>query len=290
MPIQISTIDREDRPEGAMPGLAARWRDDERGTSMITSAMTLPLLVVIMIGFFYTMIFLFVKWQLHQGTQEAAQYISEYSRYWRVAVSETQTVNPYLGPSGEYSDTSGMLPEDFYALEASRIIQSRLRDTRFYTPELISKTLHVTVTEPAVAMSSRSDPIINAGWYEDPGGEGFESTKRYCWPDADEQGDYRPIENVRFLIRSSFKVPWYARLPYVNDVYSVTVRTRAIGHMQCPRWTGKPTRDDYDKSFWMGQERPYLGFRNFATPGFPTITAIPPTLTPIPPTTTTITP
>ena len=267
-----------------LAGLAGRWSDDERGTSMITAAMTLPLFVVILIGFFYMFVFVFVKWQLHQGTQEAAQYISEYSRYWRVGESEIQTDHPYLGPSVDYTETEQYLPENFYAQEAARIIQSRLRDTRFYTPDLISKTLWVTVTEPAIAGSSRSDTPILEGYYEE--GVPAEGAKRYCWPGADQPGDYRPIENVRFLVRSSFKIPWYARLPYVQKAYSVTVHSRAIGHMQCPRWLGQRESGDFDKSFWMGREGPYLKFRSLATVGFPTVTTVP-TSTPVPPTATT---
>jgi len=246
------------------------FRRDERGTSTVTTAITLPLFVVLLIGFFYLMILLVIKWQLHQGTQEAADHISDMARYWQV--TGTVTMHPFLGPSEDITDEFGVLPENFYAIEAERVILSRLRDLRFYTPNLISRTLDVTVTEPALAGTTRSEPVIEEGYFE-----------RICYARADDPGEYRAPENIRFMVRSSFKVPWFIHVPFTNTVM-VTLRDRSIGLVQCPRWTGRPSKVEFDKSLWMARLGPHIPFRNLATAGYPTVTVtpVPPTSTPDP--------
>ena len=46
--------------------LFGRWRRDSRGASMITTAVTLPLLIVLLMGFYYLYLILVQKQALRQ--------------------------------------------------------------------------------------------------------------------------------------------------------------------------------------------------------------------------------
>ncbi|MFQ5459660.1 MAG: TadE/TadG family type IV pilus assembly protein [Anaerolineae bacterium] len=233
-----------------------RWRDDERGTSMITAAVTLPLLIVVVLGIYYLGLFMYARWMFREATNEAAQYVSEQGRYWNI--------NP---------EASGDLyPADWYDLEAHRIIASRLRDVLPYRREQISATLRVTVTEPAVATGAVDREV--------------------CVPGERDQGDYRPFEETGFMVEASWSVPfWHVTLPYdiVNAGRQLVFHERTIGHLQCPRWTVKSAVEDESRIY--GAEGPALPHRSTPGPfpyrGPPTVTPLPtntklPTVTPTP--------
>jgi hypothetical protein len=218
---------------------------DERGTSTVTTAVTLPLLVVIMLGIFWLGMFMFGKWMLRQATNEAAQYISEQGRYWNI--------NPNIA--------ADQLPADWYDLQAYRQVANRLRDILPYNQDQISATLHVTVTEPLIATGVLSD------------------TEEVCDPTARKPGDYRSFDETGFMVEASWAVPfWAIKLPYDYGGWNrtLTYHERAIGHIQCPRWTG---REIQDISQWLGGQGPALPHREqpgvFPTISVPTVTAVP---------------
>jgi hypothetical protein len=226
---------------------------DDRGTSMVTTAVTLPLLLVIFLGLFWLGLFMFSRWMLRQATNEAAQYISEQSRYWNI--------NP--AASGD------VLPADWYDLEAHRIIGTRLRDILPYSLEQISATLTVTVTEPTIAMSVDRD---------------------LCVPGDRQLGDYRPFDETGFMVEARWAVPfWTIRLPFDWTTWnrSLVFQERTVGQMQCPRWTGKGQNED--KSQIYGAKGPALPYADVPGP-LPTRVRVtvtpPPTVTPEPPTAT----
>ena len=239
---------------------------DDHGTSMITTAITLPLLITIFLGIFWVALFMFSRWMLRQGTNEAAQYISEQSRYWNI--------NP--AASGD------VFPADWYDLEAHRIIGSRLRDILPYSLQQISDTLTVTVTEPTIAMSIEKD---------------------LCVPGDRMPGDYRPFDETGFMVQARWAVPfWSVRLPFDFKGWRRTLvfHERTVGQMQCPRWTGKGQAED--KSRIYGGKGPAIGYAKVPGPlpsrAPPTVTALPtvtppptvtPTFTPVPTVTPTIT-
>lgn len=68
---------------GALRRWRERWGNDERGTSMITTVVTIPLFLVILLGIFGLFRVMAVKWVLNRGVREAAQYVSEDGRYWK---------------------------------------------------------------------------------------------------------------------------------------------------------------------------------------------------------------
>jgi hypothetical protein len=248
-----------------------RWRRDTRGTSMVTTALTLPVLLVIVIGFWWLYLMISIKQSLHHGVLDAANYISDQARYWNIDPS---------GKSGVVTQVEGIegdqvLPADFYDQEARRVITNRLRDLYYYShDELtgITNTLTVTVTEPALAFAPGSDMTVTVP-------VGF--VGGLCDPKADEEGEYRHPHNVRFRIYAEFEVPafWMVRIPLMDPI-RITLRDRATGYVQCPRWTGK---GNVDKSKVYAQEGPYMVYRTTATPYRPTVTPYP-TNTPPPPT------
>jgi hypothetical protein len=220
------------------------WRRDTRGSSMVTTALTLPLFIVILMGIWWLGLFLYVKWTLRQATVDAAQYISENARTWNI--------NPDAEGPGE------LLPEDWYDYQGKRIVWSRLSDLLAYNEQEISATLQVTVTEPALAV-------------------GTVDQKPVCDPGAREPGDYRDWSEAGFLVYADFNVPvWRVRIPWETDHFDMAIRLRdrAVGHIQCPRWQGK---GNVDKSIEYGSEGPPLPFRRPVT-AVPT----PPSVTPAP--------
>lgn len=249
--------------------VSARFIEDRRGTSMVTSAIVFPLFIVIMMGFFAVMLLLSIQWQLNEGTREASQHISEMARYW--TLTGTQAIDPF-NPSKSLTDTKtgNPLPRNFYELEATRIIGGRLRDLRYYSEEILSQTLAVSVTEPALAYGDDSPPVVDVGF-----------TERLCNQNADDEGEWREPENIRFLVLASYEVYWPVIIPYMDSQF-ITLHSRAIGHVQCPRWTGQREGPDLDKSYKYNVEGPHLPSRYLTTPSWPTVTPAPPTVPPMP--------
>lgn len=246
-----------------------RLRIDTRGTSMLTSALVFPLVIVLIAGIYQMYLFMSQKQALHEGVMDAARYISENARYWAV------------DPGGESNVGGDLLPGDYYEYQARRIIESRLRDVVFYSPQQITDTLTVKVEEPLLAFHpDRSQDPYEEGWIED-----------LCYYQANQPDEYRYHKNIRFRVWAQFKVPlWQVRLPYWGS-FDVTISDRAIGYVQCPRWRGKREADNYDKSKLIGAEGPYRIFRaGVSTPVVvPTATAAPPTAV-VPPTVTSAAP
>jgi hypothetical protein len=245
-------------------GFARRWRRDTRGTSLVTTALTLPLLIALLMGIYYLYMIMAQKQALNNGVQDAAHYISENARYWN------------LDPSGQSGVAGDLLPEDYYDTQARRMVESRVRDVIFYPPQLLSDTLKVWVEPPALAyVPGKSPPVIEDG-----------SDKVLCETALIDQGQYRDQQNIRFRVMAQFKVPlWQVRIPYLTPWIDITLTDRSIGYVQCPRWKGKRQAEDYDKSKWLGSEGPFMEFRFYSTPmPIPTVTGtIPiPTNTPIP--------
>jgi hypothetical protein len=265
-----------------LPLLRRRWREDERGTSMVTTAVTLPLFLVIFLGFFYMLMLLVLKWQLNQGTREAAQHLSEISRYW--VISGTQSTDPF-NPNEVFTGGMVAIPQDMYEIEARRIIASRLKDLRPYTEEMLDEMLIVTVTEPALAGGPDAPPPFV--------GDDYGSTDQppgvVCgYPFRRQQetgsGEFLHHGNIRFLVQAQFASAWVVKMPFTTTLNNVILRDRATGYVQCPRWTGLLTlgEDGGDKAFWLAAEGPHLKFRlGIATPSWPTVTPAP-TETPAP--------
>jgi len=244
-----------------------RFVDDRRGTSTVTSAIVFPLFIVILMGFFAVLTLLSIQWQLNEGTREASQHIGEMARYWNL--TGTQMVDPFNPNEELTSTTSGVpLPGNFYELEATRVIAGRLRDLGYYTDDLISRTLVVSVTEPPLAYGPDSPPVLDVGF-----------TDSICNQGADEEGDWREPDNVRFLVLASYEVPSPIDIPYM-DSHIITLHARAFGHVQCPRWRGQREAGEFDKSIKFNIEGPHLPSRFMATPSWPTVTPFVPTATP----------
>ncbi len=252
-----------------------RWRSDVRGTSMVTSALILPVIIVFLAGFYYLYLMLVQKQALHEGVMDATRYISENARYWPI------------DPDGRSNVPGDLLPAEFYDMQARRMIESRLRDTVWYSPQQISDTLTVRVQEPILAFhpDSQEEPIPD-GIIETSGIEDL------CYWRANLEGEWRPPENIRFLVYAEFKVPlWTVILPYFGS-FDITLSDRQVGYVQCPRWHGKREAENYDKSHTIGSQGPYRVFRALSTQvPVPTVTEFPtptrfPTMTPLPPTAT----
>jgi hypothetical protein len=236
--------------EPGRPALARRWIRDDRGTSMITTAVTLPLLVVVMLGIFWLGLFMYARWMLRQGTNDAAQHISEQGRFWNI----------------DQSESADLLPEDWYDMEAYRVIGNRLLEVLPHSLEQISATLTVTVTEPAIAT---------------------DATKEVCVPGDREVGEYRTFEETRFMVEARWAVPfWSVRLPFDFDRWGRTLvyHERTIGHLQCPRWTGRGGNEDKSRTYGAeGPPLPYAQSTKLPTRAPVTVTpAPPPTETPGP--------
>jgi len=254
---------------------------DERGTSMVTAVITLPLLIVILLGIFYLFEVMSVKWVLDRGTREAARYITDEGRWWNL--------EPKIGANGVMTTS---LPADYYDLEAKRIVLSRLRDVfnDYAIYNIVTKTLVVNVTEPILAKVPGATPDPD---YVEEGAvkELCETTRRYKAP---EPGTFRHPNNVRFRVYSELDMPvrWVPRLPY-TDPYTITLKlkSRATGYVQCVRWSGENQANftSIDKIKFYSEEGPAVPYRDMATPWFPTVTAVP-TATGVPTATFTPTP
>ncbi len=240
-------------------GLAS-WRADERGTSLVTTALTLPVLAILFLAIYYLFIVMSQKLALHNGVTDAARYISENARYWNI------------DPTGRSGVAGDLLPADYYDQEARRIVESRLRDTILYNADTLSETLRVWVEEPLLAYAP--------GAAQEPVDSG-DKKRVLCDPDHNLEGEWRDMQNVRFRVYARFKLPFFVvRIPYMDEI-TVEISDRAVGYVQCPRWKGKREAGDYDKSKWLAAEGPAFVFRALSTP------AIPPTVTgTLPPTST----
>jgi hypothetical protein len=249
-------------PYAPLRRLAARWRRDTRGTSMVTTAITLPVLIMLLFGLWYTFWWLTVKQSLHLGVTDAARYATEYGRYWRIDPTER---------SGVEGD---ILPADFYDQEARRIVASRLRDISAWTTETLNAGLVVRVDEPVLAYNPNKPD-------EAPIEEGF--TEALCDPDESEAPAYRLPENIRLRVYAELNLPFFpVRIPYMPPI-TVTLSDRAIGYVQCPRWRGQREAGENDQSRKIGSEAPFFPFRNpLPTLPYPTVTTEPPTGTPPP--------
>jgi hypothetical protein len=242
---------------------------DCRGTSMVTTAITLPLLIVLVAGIYYLLWFLTIKQTLHDGVLDAANYISDQARFWNIDPTGQSKVSD---PTG----TVTLYPADYYDWEARRVIANRLRDFLLPTAD-ITANLHVTVTEPILAFAPDATP-------EAPVDVGQDWTKAGLCGSGQafrDKGEFRAPENIRFRIMASYTVSlWTVSIPYLDAIH-ITLHDRATGYVQCPRWAGQYQLVDPDVSKWLAQEGPFMPYRNPVTPGFPTVTAtMPPTITP----------
>jgi hypothetical protein len=208
---------------------------------MVTTAATLPLFIVIVLGIWWLTLFMFVRFMSRQAVNDAALYISDQARYWNI--------NPNVPDPPP-------VPADWYDQEARRIVINRLRDILPYGAEVITNSLAVTVTEPLVATGAIAD-------------------KPLCDPDDRELGNFRPFEEYGFMVVADFEVPfWNVRIPHMTPWnFGVRFKDRAVGYVQCPRWTGKDIQDDSKR---YSQEVPSPPNRR-PTPGVtpPTVTAVP---------------
>jgi hypothetical protein len=242
---------------------------------MITTAVTLPLLLIIFLGIYYLFVVLAVKQTLHHGVVDATNQIAENARYWNIDPTGTSGVSTFW----DGYDPGTVLPADFYDQEAKRVIVNRLRDLYFYPHDWITQALEVDVVEPilAYAPGAAVTTTFNVGY-----------TGKLCDASKIDPGDFRAQENVRFLVLAKFKLPAWGtvRLPWMNDPIAITLSDRLVGYVQCPRWTGKGGRNPAtDDSRLLAREGPFMTYRTTATPYVATITPTPvPTETPAPPT------
>ncbi len=246
-----------------------RWRADTRGTSMVTTAITLPLLIVILFGIWYLFWWLMVKQALHNGVRDAAQFATEEGRYWNI--SEESGI-----------ESEEILPQDYYDIEARRMVENRIRDIGNWTSSTLQSALVVRVDEPILAHAPDKAPEV-------PIDEGYIDS--LCDPDVGNPSsvpgstDYRLPENIRLRVWAELSLPVLpVRIPYM-DMITVTLRDRAIGYVQCPRWRGRREAGVEDQSRKVAAEYPYLPVRFPSTPSYPTVTVEPPpgTSTPLPP-------
>lgn len=256
-----------------MTTLLRRAYGDTRGTSTLTTAVTLPLLIVLLFGIFGLYRMMSVKWVFDRGTREAARYISEEARFWDLSPASGTAI-------------SETLPANYYDIEAKRIILSRLADVMSEKSvyDIITHTLKVTVTEPILAEVPGATPdpnFVQVGSYEE-----------LCDPPrvykSTEPGTFRHPNNIRFRISAELEIPiaWMPRLPFTDPITpSLKFRQRAVGYVQCARWTGQREANDpqLDKIERYSREGPAIPYRYLATPWFPTVTPAP-TSTPAPPT------
>ena len=260
-----------------------RFRRDLAGTSMISTVFLLPVLVVIMLAIWHLFVILFAKQALHHGVIDATNQIEENARYWDIDIGKES------GVTTDWPDFEpGMpMPADWYDIEARRVVTNRIRDVYNYTHDelAITATLKVTVTEPLLAYAPGAiiTGPIEAGFIE-----------ALCDPDATaDQVDtaWRSSDNIRFMVYAEFQLPAWplwgvVHFPFTDakDVKRITLRDRAIGYVQCPRWRGKGRED---KSKTLAREGPFMVYRTTATPYYPTVTPYPsdtpaPTNTPMP--------
>jgi hypothetical protein len=262
-----------------------RWRDDTRGVSMIMTAVTLPVFIIFMMGFYYVFLFMSVKQSLHHGVVDAARHISDEARFWNIDPHG----NSEAGPHPVTGET--LYPADFYDMEAKRVVVNRLADI-LLPHKLVSTSVFVTVTEPLLAFApDAAEAPKEVGQFEQLCGNG---------PKFRVPGEFRDPENIRVLVRATYDVPlWKVRLPWMTYTLQVTLHDRAVGYVQCPRWVGQFEHTEIgisDKSYWLAREGPFMKYREFTdrTPpawptGYPTVTQYP-TVTRTPTPTDTATP
>jgi hypothetical protein len=239
--------------------LARRWQADVRGSSMVTTAVTLPLLLIILLGIWYSFWWFTVKQALHHGVADAARQATEYGRYWNI------------DPTGKSGIESDVLPKDYYDLEARRMVENRLRDISNWSTQTMQNGLVVRVEEPVVAYEEGAAPPIDEGYI-----------KSMCDPEAEEVGDYRIPENIRLRVYAELALPFFqVKIPYMTPI-TVTLTDRAIGYVQCPRWVGQREGAVNDQSEKLGSEAPYMPYRFPSAPNYPTVTAPAPTAAPGP--------
>ena len=253
-----------------LPALWRKWYEDERGTSMITTIITLPLLAIIFMGMAYMMMLLGVRQSFHHGVLDATNHISENARYWNIDPTGQSKVETDWPPYNR----GDLLPADFYDMEARRVITNRLRDVIFFPHDLLTQSLQVTVTEPLLAFApdAAMTSTVPAGFVDG-----------LCDQTLRDPGTYRDQENVRFIVYASFDLPyWHPFLGFQKDAKPLSIKfvDRLVGYVQCPRWNGRGRAQD--KSREIAREGPFMGYRTTATPYYPTITAPPPTDTPVP--------
>jgi Flp pilus assembly protein TadG len=252
-------------------GLIRRWRGDVRGSSMITTALTLPILIIFIGGVWYLFLFMAVKQSLNVAVNDAARYLGEEARYWNINPANQDSIDPFTGES--------LYPVDYWDQQARRVVINRLRSI-LLPNDLVTDSVFVTVTEPLIAVAPDATQM--------PIDKGLIS--QMCSPKKDDIGEYRWYENTRFIVYASYKVPlWQVRLPYLDHDIYVTLHDRAVGYLECPRWVGsKLTTAEPDKSRALGREGPHLPWRaTFPAQPYATVTERPtawPTPTPYPPT------
>jgi len=278
--------------------LRRRWNDDERGTSTITTAVTLPLLLVVLFGTFHLFRVMTLKWALDRGVRDAAQYLGEESSFWEARLQGGKPLTVGQDPA----KVEGIPPADFYDIEAKRIILSRVLNVVNIVDQkpiydILTKTLHITVTEPVLSYFydrtavGATEPITQGATLDSICSR---STRGYTQKFQDNH-EWRAWENIRFRVYATLDMPmaWVPFIPYTKT-YTVTMRfkNRAVGYVECARWSGEREKagdegSGADKTYMYGREGPSLNFRTLATPYFPTVTPAP-TETPKP--TPTITP
>jgi hypothetical protein len=245
---------------------------------MVTTAVTLPIFIIIVMMFYYMFLFMSIRQSLHYGVIDAAHHIEDEARYWNIDPNGESKVgaHPVTGEK--------LYPADYYDIEAKRVVVNRLADIML-PHSVVTSSVFVTVTEPLLAFSPDGTAApIEVGQFERLCGNG---------PKFREPGQFRDPENIRFLVNASYKVPlWEVRMPWMTKTLEVTLLDLDIGYVQCPRWVGQSERDDPDKSYWLAREGPFMKYRDFSdrTPpawptGYPTVTLYPtdtptPTITP----------
>lgn len=270
-----------------------RWHEDERGTSTVTTAVTMPLLLVVLFGAFSLFRVMTFKWALDRGTREAAQYLGEEASFWE---ERLEGGNP-LQVGQDPNLIEGIPPSDYYDIEAKRIIMSRMMNVvniddkdhkQIY--DVLTRTLKVAVTEPVLsyfadpAAVGATMPITQGATLDDLCVRPNRYNKKY----QDNQ-EWRHWENIRFRVYTSLDMPlaWIPFIPYTKT-YSVTLtfKNRAVGYVECARFAGEREKAGdagagADKTYLYGREGPALNYRKLATPYFPTVTPVP-TKTPLP--------
>lgn len=279
-----------------------RWQTDERGTSTVTTAVTLPLLLVILFGTFHLFRVMTFKWALDRGVSEAARYLGEEASFWESRLEGGKPLSIGLDPN----KIEGIPPANFYDIEAKRIIFSRLMNVvnvaddfeRVYVYDVLTRTLQVTVTEPVLSYFNdtsavgATQPITQGATLEDL----CSRPNRYTTKYQDNQ-EWRHWENIRFRVFATVDMPvvWVPFLPYTTTTrVKMHFSNRSVGYVECARFSGEREKagedgSGADKTYLYGREGPALNYRVLATPYFPTVTPAPtntppPTITPPPPT------
>ncbi len=283
-----------------------RWQEDERGTSTVTTAVTMPLLLVLLFGTFHLFRVMTFKWALDRGVSEAARYLGEEASFWETRL---EAGNP-LTVGQDPNKIEGIPPANFYDIEAKRIIFSRLMNVvnvaddfqRENVYDVLTRTLHVTVTEPVLSYFNdtttvgATQPITQGASLDDLCSRPTRYNAKY-----QDNEEWRHWENIRFRVFATVDMPmvWVPFLPYTTTTrVKLHFSNRAVGYVECARFRGEregagDAGAGIDKTYLYGREGPALNYRVLATPYFPTVTPAPtntqpPTITPPPPTVTPI--